>query len=261
MSAPPRSQSDAADRSGAPPAASLDPAEVERFARLAEEWWDPHGKLAPLHAIGPARIGYVRRMAEIVLKVDQRSIRPLTGRRVLDVGCGGGLVAEPLARLGAAVTAIDPAAESIEVARRHATAQGLAIDYRADRLEALVDAGESYDLVTCLEVLEHVPEPQRFIALLAQVVRPGGLLVLSTINRTAASFALAIVGAEYVLRWLPRGTHRWSRLIQPAELDRWCEDAGLTPLGAEGVVFNPLAGTWALARDTSVNYMAAALRR
>lgn len=239
----------------------LDPAEVDHFGRLARDWWDPKGKFATLHAIGPARTGYVRRMAEIVLGADPRSLKPLAGLGVLDVGCGGGLVAEPLARLGGRVTAIDPASESIAVARAHAAEQGLSIDYQSRRLEDVIGAGDTFDIVTCLEVLEHVPDPAGFLQLLARAVRPGGLLVLSTINRTAASFALAIVAAEYVLGLVPRGTHQWSRLIRPDELERWIGAAGLTSLGTEGIVLDPLSGDWRLASDTRINYMAAAVKR
>jgi 2-polyprenyl-6-hydroxyphenyl methylase/3-demethylubiquinone-9 3-methyltransferase len=239
----------------------LDPAEIAHFGRLSAEWWDPKGKFAALHAIGPARGQFIRRMAEITLKSDPRSLKPFAGLAVLDVGCGGGLVTEPLARLGGRVTAIDPAPESIAVARSHAAEQGLSIDYRLIRLEDVIAEGRTFDLVTCLEVLEHIPDPAGFLALLARVVRPGGLLVLSTINRTAASFALAIVAAEYVLGMVPRGTHQWSRLIRPDELERWIAEAGLSSLGTEGIVLDPLSGTWRLAADTRINYLAAAVKR
>lgn len=239
----------------------LDSAEIAHFGRLSAEWWNPKGKFAALHAIGPVRGQFIRRMAEIALKSDPRSLKPFAGLAVLDVGCGGGLVAEPHSRLGGRVTAIDPALENIAVAQAHAAEQGLRIDYRAIRLEDVIAEGRTFDLVTCLEVLEHVPDPAGFLALLARVVQPGGLLVLSTINRTAASFALAIVAAEYVLGMVPRGTHQWNRLIRPDELERWIAEAGLSSLGTEGIVLDPLSGTWRLAGDTRINYMAAAVKR
>jgi 2-polyprenyl-6-hydroxyphenyl methylase/3-demethylubiquinone-9 3-methyltransferase len=246
--------------SGGASRSTYDPAEVARFGRLAEEWWNPNGKMAPLHRIGPARLAYLRREVVRHFMRNERAVKVLAGLDVLDVGCGGGLVAEPLARLGGTVTAIDPAAESIAAARIHAEAQGLAIDYRAMRLEDLVADGRRFDVVTCLEVLEHIPDPAAFVRVLADALKPGGLLLMSTINRTMKAYALAIVGAEYVLRWLPAGTHQWERFITTEELLRAVNAAGLDHVGFEGLVFDPLKGQWRLGADIDVNFMAAAVK-
>lgn len=243
-----------------PETATLDDAEVKRFAALAAEWWDPNGKFRPLHKLGPARLAFVRQ--EIVRHFPQATggLRPFAGLTVLDIGCGGGLVSEPVARLGASVTGIDPAAENIEAARRHAEGQGLTIDYRSALVEDLVAEGRTFDCVLCLEVVEHVPDVAAFIATCAKLVRPGGLIILSTINRTLKSYALAIVGAEYILRWLPVGTHQWDRFVTPDELTRHAEAAGLAMSAREGLVYNPLTDAWSLSQDIDVNYMASASR-
>lgn len=243
-----------------PSSPTLDPSEVERFGRIASEWWDPHGKFAPLHRLGPARMAFLRDRIAGHFRRPLPAMKPLSGLRVLDIGCGGGLVAEPLARLGASVTAIDPAADNIAAARTHAAAQRLAIDYRAVTAETLRDEGATFDAVLCLEVVEHVPDPAAFLALVAGLVRPGGLLLTSTINRTAKSYLLAIVGAEYVLRWLPVGTHRWERFVTPDEMARHLAATGLADIAFEGLVYNPLADRWSLSPDTDVNYFAAAVR-
>jgi len=245
---------------GAPHDRTLDAEEVERFSRLAAEWWDPAGKFRPLHQIGPPRLSFIRDHAVTHFARDARSLKPLTGLNALDIGCGGGLIAEPLARLGASVTAIDPSERNIAIAKGHAEAQGLAIDYRAVRVEDLVAEGKTFDLVTCLEVVEHVPDVGMFIAACAKVVRPGGLLFLSTINRTMKAWALAIVGAEYVLRWLPRGTHQWERFVTPEELAQHCAAAGLRETRFEGMTYNPLRDAWSRAPDTDVNYLAVAVK-
>ncbi len=243
-----------------PETATLDDAEVKRFAALAAEWWDPNGKFRPLHKLGPARLAFVRQ--EIVRHFPQATggLRPFSGLAVLDIGCGGGLVSEPVARLGATVTGIDPAAENIEAARRHAEGQGLTIDYRSALVEDLVAEGRTFDCVLCLEVIEHVPEVAAFLATCAKLARPGGLMILSTINRTMKSYALAIVGAEYILRWLPVGTHQWDRFVTPDELARHAEAAGLAVSVREGLVYNPLTDAWSLSQDLDVNYMASAAR-
>ena len=241
-------------------AANLDPAEIERFSRLASEWWDPNGKFRPLHKIGPARIQFVR--DEICRRLGRpcEGMRPLSGLTLLDIGCGGGLVCEPMARMGAAVTGVDPAQANIAAAARHAEAQGLSIDYRAVEAEQLVAQGAAFDAVLCLEVVEHVPDPLAFLKTCATLVRPGGVLIVSTINRTLKSYALAIVGAEYILRWLPVGTHRWDRFVTPAELQAHVAAAGLRVWETRGLVFNPLRDTWSLSADTDVNYLLSAAK-
>lgn len=236
---------------------NIDDAEVTRFARLSAEWWDPNGKFKPLHALAPARLRFIRDTVDTTFAADFGERRPLTGRRVLDVGCGGGLVSEPMARMGGQVTAIDPGEENIGIARAHAKKSGVSVDYRAVTAESLVEAGETYDLVTCLEVIEHVPSPEAFVATLAQLVKPDGCLILSTLNRTMKSYALAIVGAEYVLGWLERGTHDWNRFITPDELAAFAQAANLEEFERAGIIFNPLSGAWSLSGDLDVNYMMA----
>jgi 2-polyprenyl-6-hydroxyphenyl methylase/3-demethylubiquinone-9 3-methyltransferase len=233
----------------------VDPAEVARFAALAEEWWDPRGPYAPLHQLTPTRVAYVRDRLVRRFGRDARSLRSLHGLGILDVGCGGGLLAEPLARLGATVTAIDPAEESIAVARAHAEEAGLAVDYRAATAGALAAAGETFDAVIASEVVEHVPEPDVFVATLASLARPGGLVLISTLNRTLRALGLAVIGAEYLLRWVPRGTHDWSKFITPEELMDHAEAAGLRPIDVRGTVFDPLRGSWRLSvTDVAINY-------
>jgi 2-polyprenyl-6-hydroxyphenyl methylase/3-demethylubiquinone-9 3-methyltransferase len=242
------------------PASTLDDAELARFAALSAEWWDPKGKFRPLHQIGPIRLGFARdRMVEH-FGLQGGGLKPLAGLRLLDIGCGGGLISEPLARLGARVTGIEPKEANIRAAMAHAAPQGLGIDYRVATVEDLAAAGETFDCVVCLEVVEHVPDVAAFLVTCAALVRPGGLMILSTLNRTLKSFALAIVGAEYILRWLPVGTHQWSRFITPEELRGHVDRAGLTMGRVEGMVYNPLADRWSLAGDTDVNYLAAAAK-
>ena len=242
------------------PSATLDAEEIDRFARLASEWWDPRGKFCALHRIGPARLAFLRDEMLRHFALGQPGMRPLEGLRVLDVGCGGGLICEPLARLGAAVTGLDPAVENIEAARRHADGQGLVIDYRAGLVEELEAEGRTFDAVVCLEVVEHVPDPAAFLKACAALVRPGGLMLLSTLNRTLKAYLLAIVGGEYVLRWLPVGTHQWDRFITPDELARHLRAAGLGAPAVKGLVYNPLADVWSLGADTDVNYLASAAK-
>ncbi len=242
--------------------ATLDKAEVDRFNALAAEWWDLDGKFKPLHKLGPARLTFIRdTILAALTPAATTGLRALAGLSVLDIGCGGGLVAEPLARLGARVTGIDPAPDTIAAAAVHATAQGLDIDYRATRAEALVAAEETFDVVLALEVVEHVPDVAAFLGVVAALVRPGGVLILSTLNRTLKSYALAIVGAEYVLRWLPVGTHQWHRFVTPEELADHCRALALEPLPPRGMVYDPLADVWSLSSDTGVNYLLAARRR
>jgi 2-polyprenyl-6-hydroxyphenyl methylase/3-demethylubiquinone-9 3-methyltransferase len=248
----------AAERSPYRPSAgdaTLDSEEVQRFSLLASEWWDPHGKFRPLHQIGPPRLSFIRDEAVAHFGRDPKALRPLSGLSALDIGCGGGLVSEPLARMGARVTAIDPSERNIAVAKGHAELQGLPIEYRVKRVEDLVSEGKTFDIVACLEVVEHVPDPGKFIAECASLVRPGGLAVFSTINRTFKAWALAIVGAEYILGWLPRGTHQWDRFISPGDLARFAEAAGLEAPHFKGLVYHPLRDAWSLSSDTDVNYL------
>ena len=225
-------------------------AEVAKFGRLASRWWDPSGPLATLHAINPLRLRYIADRVE------------LAGSRVLDVGCGAGILAESMARLGALVTGVDLAADSIEVARQHSAANGLEVQYRVASAEDLAAAAPgSYDVVTCLELLEHVPQPDSTIAACARLLRPGGSLFLSTINRNLKSFLLAIVGAEYVLRMLPRGTHEYASLLRPAEIGRIGRASGLDVLDLTGLHYNPLSGRYWLGGNVDVNFLLHARRR
>jgi 2-polyprenyl-6-hydroxyphenyl methylase/3-demethylubiquinone-9 3-methyltransferase len=238
-----------------PEAPTVDEAEVERFSRLAAEWWDPRGKMAPLHKFNPLRLAYVRDQAAAHFGRDAKRLDSLQGLRVLDIGCGGGLLAEPLARIGAEVVGADPSSSNIEVARLHAARSGTAVDYRCTTAEALGEAGERFDIVLAMEVVEHVADLSLFVRRCAEMVRPGGLMIVATINRTLKSFALAIVGAEYVLRWLPRGTHQWDKFVTPNEIEIELERNGLRVVGDTGVIYNLLADRWQLASDTDVNYM------
>ncbi len=250
-----------AQPSPAPSHANLDPAEVERFARLASEWWDADGKLRPLHRQGPARVGFVRDALARHFNLAMPRLKPLAGLAVLDVGCGGGLMSEPLARLGAKVTGIDPTSDAIAVARRHAGAQGLAIDYRTATVEDLQAEGMCFDAVICMEVIEHVPNQAALVRSLGALVRPGGAVVMSTLNRTWKSYLLAIIGAEYVLGWLPRGTHDWNRFVTTDELVRYLANAGFGEPEMSGIIYDVMADDWRLGPDTDVNYIAAAARR
>ena len=238
---------------------SLDPAEVARFDGIAAEWWDSGGKFRPLHRQGPARLAFIKdTLLSHFGRPASGELRCLKGLSVLDVGCGGGLISEPLSRLGAIVTGIDPGTEAIAVARRHAAAQGLSIDYRVATAEELATAGQRFDAVLCLEVIEHVPSVSELLGTLAHLLRPGGLLIVSTLNRTLKSYALAIVAAEYVLGWLPRGTHDWHRFVTADELKRHLESAGFSVSRLSGLVYDVLHDRWRLGSDCDVNYMAAA---
>ncbi len=243
------------ERETAAAGGTIDPDEVERFSRLAGQWWDPHGPMAALHKFNPVRLGYIRDIAAAHFGRDAKRLGSLTGLRLLDIGCGGGLLCEPLARLGAAVVGADPSERNIAVARHHATQSGLTIDYRQAAAETLAAAGETFDVVLAMEVVEHVTDVGLFVDAAAAMVKPGGLLFVATLNRTAKSFALAIIGAEYILRWLPRGTHQWDKFVTPDELDTAINQAGLHITDETGVIYNLFADRWQLGADMDVNYM------
>jgi len=239
-------------------AETVDQDEVARFSRLAGEWWDPHGPMATLHKFNPVRLTYIRDRTAEHFGSDPKSLDSLSGLRFLDIGCGAGILCEPLARLGASVVGADPSAKNIAVAQAHAAQAGVAIDYRDTTAEQLAEAGERFDVVLAMEVVEHVTDVGLFIAQTGAMVKPGGLLFVATLNRTAKSFALAIVGAEYILRWLPRGTHRWDKFVTPDELEIAIERGGLHVTGESGVIYNLMADRWQLSRDADVNYMVVA---
>ena len=234
---------------------TVDADEVARFAALAAEWWDPRGQMGMLHKFNPVRLGYIKQAACRQFERDPKRLDSFTGLRILDIGCGAGILSEPLARLGATVVGADPAAANIAAAKLHAAATGLAIDYRATTAEALADLGERFDLVLAMEVVEHVADLALFVKRCAEMVKPGGLMITATINRTLKSFALAIVGAEYILRWLPRGTHQWEKFVTPNELEAALARPGLNVIADTGVIYNLIADRWQLSDDMDVNYM------
>jgi len=241
---------------------TVDPAEIAKFEAMAAEWWNPAGKFKPLHMLNPCRLDYITRQIAAEFDRDLSAQAPFAGLRLLDIGCGGGLLCEPMARLGAEVVGADAAARNIPVARLHAEQSGLAIDYRHTTAEALAEAGERFDAVLNMEVIEHVADPAAYLAACHALTRPGGLMICSTLNRNAKSYLMAIIGAEHVMRWLPKGTHEWSKFITPDELYALLRGAGFEPVDRKGMVFNPLGWSWHLsARDLSVNYVTASLRR
>jgi 2-polyprenyl-6-hydroxyphenyl methylase / 3-demethylubiquinone-9 3-methyltransferase len=240
---------------------TVDAAEVAKFEAMASEWWDPNGKFKPLHMLNPCRLDYITAQIAAEFGRDLTGQRPFQGLRLLDIGCGGGLLSEPMARLGATVVGADAAPRNIPVARIHAEQSGLEIDYRHTTAEDLAAAGEQFDVVLNMEVVEHVADPQGYLTACRTLLKPGGLMVCSTINRNPKSFAMAIVGAEYVMRWLPKGTHEWRKFITPDELFAMLRTAGLDPVDRKGFVFNPVAWSWSLSdRDLSVNYVTASIK-
>lgn len=240
---------------------TVDPSEIAKFEAMAAEWWDPNGKFKPLHMLNPIRLDYITAQIAGEFDRDLGTRAPFAGLRILDIGCGGGLLCEPMARLGAEVTGVDAAEGNIPVARTHAEQSGLRIDYRHTTAEALADTGAEFDVVLTMEVIEHVADPLGFLTACRRLLRPGGLHLCSTLNRNPKSFAMAIVGAEYVMRWLPRGTHEWTKFVTPEELFDLLRRAGLDPVDRKGFQFNPVTWTWRIsARDLSVNYVTAALK-
>ncbi|MCF6272922.1 MAG: bifunctional 2-polyprenyl-6-hydroxyphenol methylase/3-demethylubiquinol 3-O-methyltransferase UbiG [Rhodobacteraceae bacterium] len=240
---------------------TIDAAEVAKFEAMAAEWWDPNGKFKPLHMLNPTRLEYIVEQITAEFGRDRKSLKPLEGLRLLDIGCGGGLLSEPMARLGADVVGADAAAGNIPVAQIHAEQSGLTIDYRNTMAEALVDEGEQFDVILNMEVIEHVAEPQVFLNACEALLKPGGLMICSTLNRNAKSYMVAIIGAERVMRWLPVGTHEWQKFITPDELFALIGEAGLEAVDRKGFVFNPLLWSWSISeRDLSVNYVTTSIK-
>ena len=240
---------------------TVDATEIAKFQAMATEWWDPNGKFKPLHMLNPLRLDYI--IAQICAEFGRcrTNTLPFEGLRIVDIGCGGGLLCEPMTRLGAEVVGVDAAELNIPVAEAHARQSGLTIDYRVGTAEELVSQGEIFDIVLNMEVVEHVADPLAYLTACQQLLKPGGLMVCSTINRNPKSYVFAILGAEYVMRWLPKGTHEWSKFITPDELYELISDAGLSPVDKTGFVFNPLTWQWKLSdRDLSVNYVTASVK-
>lgn len=238
---------------------SVDPQEMANFAAMAEDWWNPSGKFKPLHIMNNARVGFIKDNLCEHFHRDPDAKLPLKGLRLLDIGCGGGLLCEPMARLGAKVTGVDALENNLKTAKTHAELSGLNIDYLHGTIEQMVEAKTApFDAVLNMEVIEHVVDPEAFIADCAAMVRSGGMMVCSTINRTAKAFALAIVGAEYILRWLPKGTHQYEKFIRPDEMSAFLRDGGLTPHPSVGMTLNPLNNVWRFSEDTKINYVTVA---
>jgi 2-polyprenyl-6-hydroxyphenyl methylase/3-demethylubiquinone-9 3-methyltransferase len=236
-------------------APSLDPSEVAKFSAMAAEWWNPKGKFGVLHVFNPVRLQFIKEQVTARLARDPLEREPFEGLRFLDIGCGGGLLTEPMSRLGASITGVDPSERNIKTASVHAQEMGLDIDYRVGTAEDLAAAGEQFDVILNMEVIEHVADPVAFTRTCASMLKPGGLMFVATLNRTLKSFGLAIVGAEYVLGWLPKGTHQWEKFITPAELKGWLADNGLSVKEELGVTYSPFTRQWRVSRDMDVNYM------
>lgn len=242
-------------------ATTIDPDEIAKFEAMAAEWWDPNGKFKPLHMLNPCRLDYITSQIAAEFNRDLSFDAPFKGLRILDIGCGGGLLCEPMARLGATVVGADAAPRNIPVARVHAEAQGLQIDYRVTTAEAMAEAGEQFDAVLNMEVVEHVADPQAYLNACHALLKSGGLMTCSTLNRNPKSYVFAIIGAEHIMRWLPKGTHEWSKFITPDELYEMLSTAGLDPVDRTGFVFNPVSWSWGLSkRDLSVNYVTTSLK-
>ena len=241
---------------------SVDPAEMASFSRMAEDWWNPTGMFRPLHEMNGARLSFIKNAVCEHFHRDPEAELPLKGLRILDIGCGGGLLCEPITRLGAQVTGVDALERNLKTAKTHAEQMGLDIDYRHGTIEQMVEAGEPvYDVVLNMEVIEHVANPPESMADCGAMLREGGLMICSTINRTMKAFAFAIVGAEYVLRWLPRGTHQFEKLVKPVEIQRWLKDAGLETQDSVGMSLNPITRGWKFSDDLSINYVTVATRQ
>jgi 2-polyprenyl-6-hydroxyphenyl methylase/3-demethylubiquinone-9 3-methyltransferase len=240
---------------------SVDPEEIAKFTRLAAEWWDPNGKFRPLHQFNPVRLGFIRAMAAAHFARDEKSLAPFSGLSLLDIGCGGGLLSEPMARIGFTVLGVDPSEKNVKTASAHAAGTGFALGYRAATAEALAEEGATFDVILNMEVVEHVADLGGFLVACGALLKPGGFMLVATLNRTLKSLALAKIGAEYVLRWLPAGTHDWRRFVTTAELEGFLENAGLRVTRRQGVSFDPLRWEWRLSPDTDVNYMMMAEKR
>jgi 2-polyprenyl-6-hydroxyphenyl methylase / 3-demethylubiquinone-9 3-methyltransferase len=254
----PRSQSKRSTAERSTGSDSVDREEISRFDRIADDWWNPRGSMRPLHELNPVRLEFIRERATRIFGDGANRAKPLFGLKVLDIGCGGGLLCEPLTRMGATVTGIDPGAQSIAAARRHAERMRLSIDYRASTVEAIAAGAERFDIVVASEVIEHVADTASFVKAAAACLAPGGLFLGSTINRTRRAYAFAILGAEMILRLLPRGTHDWEKFVTPEEFRSLLEGEGLTNAETAGMIFNPLTGRWRLGADTAINYWIAA---
>lgn len=240
---------------------TVDQNEIAKFEAMAAEWWDPNGKFKPLHMLNPCRLDYIIDQVSAEFTRDSREQSPFKDLRILDIGCGGGLLCEPMARLGATVIGADAAERNIPVARTHAEQSGLDIDYRFTTAEALAEAGEQFDVILNMEVVEHVANPLSYLTACQRLLKPGGLMVCSTINRNPKSYLMAIIGAEHVMRWLPKGTHEWNKFITPDELFNLIEEAGLDPVDRKGFVFNPIAWSWSISeKDLSVNYVTTSVK-
>ena len=236
-------------------APSLDPSEVEKFSKMAAEWWNPKGKFGVLHVFNPVRLQFIKEQVCARMGRDPLERRPFEGLRLLDIGCGGGLLTEPMARLGANIVGVDPSEKNIKTASVHAGEMELGIDYRVGTAEDLAGAGEQFDVILNMEVIEHVSDPRAFAGTCCAMLKPGGLMFVATLNRTLKSFGLAIIGAEYILGWLPKGTHQWEKFITPEELKGWLGENGVAVRQETGVVYRPLSREWRVSRDMDVNYM------